>query len=64
MKTIKVGIMFSFEPKGEHQDIFEDCSSDEQIVEACKQLTARDIEDLAFRGETYESLDVWVEERL
>lgn len=64
MKTIKVGIMFSFEPKGEHQDIFEDCSSDEQIIEACKQLTARDIQDLAFRGETYESLDVWVEERL
>lgn len=56
--------MFSFEPKGEHQDIFEDYSSDEQIVEACKQLTTRDIQDLVFRGETYESLDVWIEERL
>jgi len=52
VKTIKVGIMFSFEPKGEHQDIFEDFSSDEKIIEACKQ------------GETYESLDVWIEERL
>lgn len=61
MKTIKVGIEFWFEPEGEHQDIFEDCSNDEEIIEACKQLTARDLQELVFRGETYQSLEVKVE---
>lgn len=62
MKTIKVGIEFWFEPEGEHQDIFEDCLTDEEIIEACKQLTARDLQDLVFRGETYQSLEVKVED--
>lgn len=64
MKTIKVGIWFWFEPKGEHKDIFEDYTSDEEIIEACKQLTSRDLQDLVFRGETYESLQVKIEETL
>ena len=62
MRTIKVGIEFWFEPEGEHQDIFEDCLTDEKIIEACKQMTAKDLQDLVFRGETYQSLEVKVEE--
>ena len=62
MRTIKVGIEFWFEPEGEHQDIFENYSSDEQIIEACKQMTAKDLQDLVFKGETYQSLEVKIEE--
>lgn len=63
MRIIRVGIEFWFEPEGEHQDIFENCLSEYEVIEMCKQLTAEDLQNLVLRGDTYQSLKVkqeWV----
>jgi len=41
-RTIKVGLVFEFEPDGEHEDLFEGMN-EKQIIQFARAMTAEDI---------------------
>ena len=61
-KRYRVGLMFEFEPQGEHEDLFED-QSEEQMIRSMKSMVSEDIVRLVKYNEEYESLQVEVVER-
>lgn len=61
-KVYRVGLMFEFEPEGEHEDLFEG-QNEEQIIRSMKSMVSEDIVRLVKYNEEYESLQVEVIER-
>jgi hypothetical protein len=61
-KVYRVGLMFEFEPEGEHEDLFEG-KDEEQMIRSMKSLVSEDIVRLVKYNEEYESLQVEVVER-
>jgi len=63
-KIYKIGLMFSFDPQGEHEEIFEDLmeKTEEQMVAYFKSLASEDIDNLVKYNEVYSSLQVEIEE--
>ena len=61
-KVYRVGLMFEFEPEGEHEDLFEG-QNEEQIIRSMKSMVSEDIVRLVKYNEEYESLQVEVVER-
>lgn len=61
-KVYRVGLMFEFEPEGEHEDLFED-QNEEQMIRSMKAMVSEDLCRLVKYNEEYESLQVEVIER-
>lgn len=61
-KVYRVGLMFEFEPEGEHEDLFEG-QNEEQMIRSMKAMVSEDIVRLVKYNEEYESLQVEVVER-
>ena len=61
-KVYRVGLMFEFEPEGEHEDLFEG-KDEEQMIRSMKAMVSEDIVRLVKYNEEYESLQVEVVER-
>jgi len=60
-KVYKVGLVFNFEPEGEHEEMFEGMSGDEEkMIHYFKSLVSDDIDRLVKYNEVYESLQVEV----
>lgn len=59
-RVIKVGITFEFHPDGEHEELFEDEKTLDEIIAHAKSMTADDIDRLVKYNEVYESLSVEV----
>jgi hypothetical protein len=62
-RVIKVGITFEFHPDTEHEELFEDEKSLEEIIAHAKSMTSDDIDRLVKYNEVYESLQVEVVEQ-
>jgi hypothetical protein len=60
-KVYRVGLMFEFEPEGEHEDLFEG-NDEEQMILRMKAMVSEDIVRLVKYNEEYESLQVEVVE--
>lgn len=58
-KRYRVGLMFEFEPEGEHEDLFEG-QNEEQMILSMKSMVSEDIVRLVKYNEEYESLQVEV----
>lgn len=56
-RVVKVGLVFSFYPETDHEDLFEEMTEDE-LVKYAKNLVCEDIDRLVKYGETYEALSV------
>ena len=56
-KVYRVGLIFEFEPEGEHEDLFGD-QSEEQMIRSMKSMVSEDIVRLVKYNEEYESLQV------
>jgi hypothetical protein len=61
-KVYRVGLMFEFEPQGEHEDSFEG-QNEEQMIRSMKAMVSEDIVRLVKYNEEYKSLRVEVVER-
>jgi hypothetical protein len=61
-KVYRVGLMFEFEPEGDHADLFEG-QNEEKMILSMKSLVSEDIVRLVKYNEEYESLQVEVVER-
>ena len=58
-KTYKIGLVFSFEPEGEHADIFEGMDkTEEQLIVLMKNLVCEDIDRYVKYNEVFEGLSV------
>jgi hypothetical protein len=58
-KTYKIGLVFSFEPEGEHADIFEGMDkTEEQLINYMKNLVCEDIDRYVKYNEVFEGLSV------
>ena len=62
-RVIKVGITFEFYPDTEHEELFGDEKTLEEIIVHAKSMTSDDIDRLVKYNEVYESLQVEVIER-
>jgi hypothetical protein len=60
-KIYRVGLVFEFDPEGEHEDLFEG-KDEEQMIRSMKSLVSEDIVRLVKYNEEYESLQVEVVE--
>ena len=61
-KVYRVGIMFEFEPEGEHEELFEG-QDEEQMILSMKAMVSEDFVRLVKYNEEYEQLRVEVVER-
>lgn len=62
-KVYKIGLMFSFEPDGEHADIFEEMNkTEEQLIAFMKNLVSEDIDRYVKYNEVFEALSVEIVE--
>ena len=62
-KVYKIGLVFSFEPDGEHADIFEDMDkTEEQLISYMKNLVSEDIDRYVKYNEVFEALSVEIVE--
>lgn len=61
-KVYRVGIMFEFEPEGEHEELFEG-QNEEQMILSMKAMVSEDFVRLVKYNEEYEQLLVEVIER-
>lgn len=61
-KIYRVGLVFEFDPEGEHEDLFEG-KDEEQMIRSMKSLVSEDIVRLVKYNEEYESLQVEVVEQ-
>jgi hypothetical protein len=57
-RVIKVSIAFEFYPDGEHEELFEDEPTIEEIVAHAKSMTAEDIDRLVKYNEVWDALQV------
>jgi hypothetical protein len=58
-----VGLVFNFEPEGEHADIFEEMDkTEEQLISYMKNLVCEDIDRFVKYNEVFESLSVEIVE--
>lgn len=63
-KVYRVGLVFNFEPEGEHEEIFSGMLGDEEkMIHYFKSLVSDDIDNLVKYNEVYESLRVEVIEQ-
>lgn len=58
-KRYRVGLMFEFDPEGEHDFLFEG-QNEEQMILSMKSMVSEDIVRLVKYNEEYESLQVEV----
>lgn len=61
-KVYRIGLIFEFEPEGEHEELFEG-EDEEQMILSMKSMVSEDIVRLVKYNEEYESLQVEVIER-
>ena len=61
-KIYRVGLVFEFDPEGDHADLFEG-KDEEQMILSMKSLVSEDIVRLVKYNEEYESLQVEVVEQ-
>jgi hypothetical protein len=62
-KVYKIGLVFNFEPEGEHADIFEEMDkTEEQLISYMKNLVCEDIDRFVKYNEVFESLSVEIVE--
>jgi hypothetical protein len=62
-KVYRVGLVFNFEPEGEHADIFEEMDkTEEQLISYMKNLVCEDIDRFVKYNEVFESLSVEIVE--
>jgi hypothetical protein len=61
-KIYRVGLVFEFDPEGDHADLFEG-KDEEQMIRSMKMLVSEDIVNLVKNYEDYGSLQVEVVER-
>ena len=59
-RVIRVGVMFEFYPDGEHEELFEDEPTIEEIVAHAKAMTSEDIDRLVKYNEVWDALQVEV----
>ena len=58
-KTYKIGLVFNFEPEGEHAEMFEDMDkTEEQLINYMKNLVCEDIDRYVKYNEVFEGLSV------
>jgi hypothetical protein len=58
-KTYKIGLVFTFEPEGEHADIFEEMNKTEgELIAYMKNLVCEDIDRYVKYNEVFEGLSV------
>ena len=61
-KVYRVGLMFVFEPEGDHADLFEG-ENEEQMIRSMKAMVSEDLVRIVKYNEEYESLQVEIVER-
>jgi hypothetical protein len=62
-KVYKIGLVFNFEPEGEHADIFEEMDkTEEQLISYMKNLVCEDIDRFVKYNEVFEALSVEIVE--
>jgi hypothetical protein len=62
-KVYRVGLVFNFEPEGEHADIFEEMDkTEEQLINYMKNLVSEDIDRYVKYNEVFEALSVEIVE--
>jgi hypothetical protein len=58
-KVYKVGLVFNFEPDGEHAEMFEDMDkTEEQLIDYMKNLVCEDIDRYVKYNEVFDGLSV------
>ena len=60
-KVYRVGLVFNFEPDGEHAEMFEDMDkTEEQLIDYMKNLVCEDIDRYVKYNEVFDGLSVEV----
>ena len=60
-KVYRVGLVFNFEPDGEHAEMFEDMDkTEEQLIDYMKSLVCEDIDRYVKYNEVFDGLSVEV----
>jgi hypothetical protein len=58
-KVYRVGLVFNFEPDGEHAEMFEDMDkTEEQLIDYMKNLVCEDIDRYVKYNEVFDGLSV------
>jgi hypothetical protein len=58
-KVYRVGLVFNFEPNGEHAEMFEDMDkTEEQLIDYMKNLVCEDIDRYVKYNEVFDGLSV------
>lgn len=58
-KVYRVGLVFNFEPDGEHAEMFEDMDkTEEQLIDYMKSLVCEDIDRYVKYNEVFDGLSV------
>ncbi len=61
-RKVTVSLSFDFYPDGEHEDLFGEDETIEEIIEACRRMTTEDIYTLSDNGDILRQLSVEVTE--
>jgi hypothetical protein len=62
-KVYRVGLVFSFEPEGDHAEMFEDMDkTEEQLIAYMKNLVSEDIDRYVKYNEVFDALSVEITE--
>jgi hypothetical protein len=61
-RKVTVSLSFDFYPDGEHEDLFDENETIDEIMEACKRMTTEDIYTLSDNGDILRQLSVEVTE--
>lgn len=62
-KIYKVGLVFEFDPEGEHAEMFEDMDkTEEQLINYMKNLVCEDIDRYVKMNEVFDGLSVEIVE--
>jgi hypothetical protein len=62
-KVYRVGLVFNFEPEGEHAEMFEDMDkTEEQLIAYMKNLVSEDIDRYVKYNEVFDALSVEITE--
>jgi hypothetical protein len=58
-KIYKVGLVFDFDPSGEHDFLFDEGMTEEQMILEMRRMVTNDVMVLSDSGDLYRQLDVW-----
>jgi hypothetical protein len=62
-KVYKIGLVFNFEPEGDHAEMFEDMDkTEEQLINYMKNLVCEDIDRYVKMNEVFDGLSVEIVE--